>query len=81
MRVLFFGKLAEIAGGRERAAPAGLTTLDAVMTWVCEGDAVLREALAAKGVRIAVNKAIVHDAMVSLSANDEIAFMPPLSGG
>jgi molybdopterin converting factor small subunit len=81
MRVLFFGKLAEIAGGRERQAPPGLATLDAVVTWACEGDAALREALGAKGVRIAVNQAIVHEAMVALGGNDEIAFMPPLSGG
>jgi len=81
MRVLFFGKLAEIAGGRERCAPPGLATLEAVITWACEGDASLREALGAKGVRIAINQAIVHETTLALNANDEIAFMPPLSGG
>jgi molybdopterin converting factor small subunit len=32
------------------------------------------------GVRIAVNHRLVHD-VVSLSAGDEIAFLPPMSGG
>lgn len=81
MRVLFFGRLAEIAGGRERTAPTGLATIDALETWLCEDNAHLREALHKKGVRIAVNKEIVHARTHALRDSDEVAFMPPLSGG
>lgn len=80
MRVLFFGRLAEIAGGRERAAPDTIASVSALVAHITLTDATLGEALASKGVRAAVNKTIVTgDA--SLKAGDEIAFMPPLSGG
>lgn len=80
MRVLFFGRLAERAGGRERTAPDDIRTLAALRAFLTEGDALLAEALAAKGVRAAVNKIVVAgDA--PLKPGDEIAFMPPLSGG
>ncbi|MET0182920.1 MAG: MoaD/ThiS family protein [Caulobacterales bacterium] len=80
MRVLFFGRLADVAGKRERQAPA-LETIAALRAWIDAEDAVLGEALRGKGVRIALNKSIVHDENASLSEGDEIAFMPPLSGG
>lgn len=80
MRVLFFGRLAEIAGGRERSAPDSVTSLGALIAHLTASDASLGEALSGKGVRAAVNKTIVTgDAR--LNAGDEIAFMPPLSGG
>ncbi len=80
MRVLFFGRLAEIAGGRERSAPDSVTSLGALIAHLTQADATLGEALAGKGVRAAVNKTIVTgDA--PLKSGDEIAFMPPLSGG
>jgi len=80
MRVLFFGRLAELAGGRERSAPDTITTLGALVAHLTLADATLGEALAGKGVRAAVNKTIVSG-NASLKAGDEIAFMPPLSGG
>ncbi len=80
MRVLFFGRLAEIAGGREQAAPDTIASVSALVAHLTQTDATLGEALAGKGVRAAVNKTIVTgDA--PLKAGDEIAFMPPLSGG
>jgi len=80
MRVLFFGRLAEIAGGREQAAPDTIPSLSALVGHLTQADAMLGEALAGKGVRAAVNKTIVTgDA--PLKSGDEIAFMPPLSGG
>lgn len=81
MRVLFFGRLADAAGARERTAPDDLSTLAALRAWLETNDPLLGEALRAKGVRVARNKAIAHDESMPLSAGDEIAFMPPLSGG
>ncbi len=80
MKVLFFGRLAEIAGGRELTVPDTIPTLTALRAFLIEGDAQLREALTGRGVRAAVNKSIVTGDIV-LSPGDEIAFMPPLSGG
>lgn len=79
MKVLFFGRLADMAG-RMRSAPDDIRTLGALRAFLTEGDPLLAEALAAKGVRVAINKAVISgDA--SLKPGDEVAFMPPLSGG
>ena len=40
----------------------------------------LAEALAGKGVQVALNKTIVRGDH-PLAANDEVAFLPPMSGG
>ena len=43
-------------------------------------DAALGEALAGRGVQAAVNKALTRGD-IALHAGDEIAFLPPMSGG
>ncbi len=41
-----------------------------------------RAAIDAADVRVAVNRRLVHDGEASvLSAGDEVAFMPPVTGG
>jgi len=80
MRVLFFGRLAELAGGRERTVPDTIATLSDLHAFLSESDAHLRGALTAKGIRVAVNKTIITGD-TTLSPGDEIAFMSPLSGG
>jgi molybdopterin synthase sulfur carrier subunit len=80
MRVLLFGRLADVAGWRERSldpAPASLAALRALLAGE---DAALGEALAGKGVQAAVDKQIVRgDA--ALTPGAEVAFLPPMSGG
>lgn len=79
-RVLLFGRLGDLAGWRERRiepAPASLSALKALLA---AEDPSLGEALDAKGVQAAVDKALVRgDA--ALSADCEVAFLPPMSGG
>ena len=74
-RVLLFGRLADLAGWREREIEAAsLHDLKAVLC----GD--LGEALKAVGVQAAVDRAIVRgDA--ALRPASEVAFLPPMSGG
>ncbi|MBS0360536.1 MAG: MoaD/ThiS family protein [Proteobacteria bacterium] len=77
-RVLLFGRLADLAGWRERKidCPSILRLRDLL----AGEDTVLGEALAGKGVQVAVDQAIVRgDA--ALSAGSEVAFLPPMSGG
>ncbi|MGE3143638.1 MAG: MoaD/ThiS family protein [Hyphomonadaceae bacterium] len=81
MRVLFFGRLVEAAGGRALSAPDDIGTLAALRAWLETRDPLLAEALCGKGVRAAVNKVIATDDFMALTAEDEVAFMPPLSGG
>ncbi len=75
--VLLFGRLADVAGWRLREVAGGsLAELRAALG----EDAVLAEALAAPGVQVAVDKAIVRGE-AALTPASEVAFMPPMSGG
>ncbi len=77
-RVLLFGRLADQAGWRDRMIEAGnLATLRSLLS---ADDADLGEALAAPGVQVAVDKAIVRGE-AALTARTEVAFLPPMSGG
>ena len=77
-RVLLFGPLRDVAGWRERDADAAsITALKALLR---AEDARLGEALAAPGVQVALDQAIVRgDA--ALGPRSEVAFLPPMSGG
>jgi molybdopterin synthase sulfur carrier subunit len=77
-RVLLFGPLRDVAGWRERdAEAASITALKALLR---AEDARLGEALAAPGVQVALDQAIVRgDA--ALGPRSEVAFLPPMSGG
>ena len=77
-RVLLFGRLSDIAGWRERDIDS--PSLEALRALLADEDASLAEALAAPGVQIALDQAIVRgDA--ALSGLSEVAFLPPMSGG
>jgi len=77
-RVLLFGPLRDVAGWREREAAA--ETIAALRALLSAEDARLGEALAAPGVQVALDQAIVRgDA--ALTAGSEVAFLPPMSGG
>ncbi|MDO9472508.1 MAG: MoaD/ThiS family protein [Caulobacter sp.] len=76
-RVLLFGRLADIAGWRERVVDgASLADIRTALS----ADPDLAEALSGKGVQVAVDKAIVRGE-AALTATSEVAFMPPMSGG
>ena len=79
-QVLLFGKLRDIAGWRVRVidpTPASLSALIAILT---REDPALGTALTGVGVRAAVNKVLALSDM-PLTADVEVAFMPPMSGG
>ncbi|MDO8295757.1 MAG: MoaD/ThiS family protein [Caulobacter sp.] len=77
-RVLLFGRLADVAGWRERMIEAD--SLSALRVALARGDGVLGEALAGPGVQAAIDKTIVRgDA--ALTPASEVAFLPPMSGG
>ena len=80
-RLLFFGKLADIAQSRARDFPLGdATTVSALKAALALEDAGLGDALADASVRCIVNEEMTRgDAMIS--DGDEIAFIPPVSGG
>jgi len=79
-KVLMLGRLRDVAGWRERTLDAPPATLSALRALLAAEDPALGEALAGKGVQAAVNKALVR-ADADLAPGDEIAFLPPMSGG
>ena len=77
-RVLMFGALAELAGWRERVIDAG--SLGVLRAMLAAEDAGLGERLAGPGTCAILNAEMVRGDPV-LSAGDEVAFIPPVSGG
>ena len=77
-RVLMFGRLADVAGWRERVVAA--PSLDALTAALTAEDPALGEALRAPGVKAAVDQQLVTGD-VALDDGSEVAFLPPMSGG
>lgn len=77
-RVLLFGPLRDVAGWRERELPAA--SLAELRAALAAEDPRLAEALAAPGVQVALDQAIVRGE-AQLTAAAEVAFLPPMSGG
>lgn len=81
VRVRFFASLREDVGRDGVDLALADATLDGVRGALAELlDAAARRSLAAPGVRVAVNQAIV-DGAVALRDGDEVAFLPPITGG
>lgn len=79
-KVLMLGRLRDVAGWRERTLDEAPDTVSALRELLAREDPALGEALAGKGVQAAVNKALVR-ADAAIAPGDEIAFLPPMSGG
>jgi len=77
-RVLLFGPLRDLAGWRERDLAAG--SLSELRRVLGGENPALGEALAAPGVQVALDQAIVRGD-VALGPTAEVAFLPPMSGG
>jgi len=77
-RVLLFGRLSDLAGWRERQVESPF--LSALRSKLADEDPALGQALAGRGVQVALDQVIVRgDA--PLSVGTEAAFLPPMSGG
>ncbi len=82
--VIYLGKLADIAGGPQNrldvhAGPLGWKDFVRVLEGVAVG---LGEAASADHVKIAVNGNILHDKQtLTVQEGDEVALLPPVSGG
>jgi molybdopterin synthase sulfur carrier subunit len=83
VKLVFLGRFREIAGPRltDMALPQGVHTLGQLQAWLSKAEPALAEALAAARTQCAVNQTIVRDPSHPISDRDEIAFLPPMSGG
>ena len=78
LKLVFLGRLEDAAGGPERDVPCA-DTLETVLAALHPD---LASALGADHIRLAVNGALVGDrAGLRLIDGDELAFLPPVSGG
>jgi len=80
-KIVFLGWLKESAGDAERQVtlPA-MSTPEELIAFVADGNQLLAEELAEPSIRIIVNKSVLVDRVLPETI-DEVAFMPPLSGG
>jgi len=81
-KIVFLGWLKDKAGTAERRAdlPA-MTTPEALIAFVAGDNAELASALSEPSIRIIVNKSFLANNKTLPDTIEEVAFMPPLSGG
>jgi len=80
-RLLFFGRLGDLVGGIERTLNLSQPHMVRDLIAVIEaGDRLLGSALQEDRVRYALNGVIV-DGEALVEQDDELAFLPPVSGG
>lgn len=79
--MLFFGRLVDAMGIGEIAHQGGMT-LSALIADLGKNDPVVALALAEPSVRVGLNLALIAvGADPMIGGDDEVAFMPPVSGG
>ena len=87
IHLVFLGKFGDVApaGLDEIALPAlteaGVRTLADLKHWLAEREPLLGRTMAATRTRMIVNQCVAHDLSQPVADGDEIAFLPPMSGG
>lgn len=80
--VLLFGRLKDAFGASSIAMPEGVGTAAELRSMLAHLNPDLADMLRSKSIRIAVNQELVADeAATRITSADEIALLPPLSGG
>jgi molybdopterin converting factor small subunit len=80
--VLLFGRLKDAFGASSIPLPLGVETAAALRVKLADANPDLADVLRSRSVRIAVNQTLVADESTArISPADEIALLPPLSGG
>ena len=78
LKLVFLGRLEDLAGAAEREVET-VASVDAVLALL---DPELATALNEEKVKLAVNGMLFHDRTAPvLKDGDELAFLPPVSGG
>ena len=78
LKLVFLGRLEDAAGGAERLVEP-LASLDSLLARL---EPELASALRAERIKLALNGALIFDrSSLTLKDGDELAFLPPVSGG
>jgi molybdopterin converting factor small subunit len=81
-QILLFGRLKDAFGAASIPLPPGVATAAALRAKLAEANPDFADMLRSRSIRIAVNQALVGDeSAAQISPADEIALLPPLSGG
>ena len=83
MKLVFLGRFRDIAAPHlsDLAWPREVNNLSALKDWLAKTEPALAQALAGARTQYAVNQIIVRDSGHPIGDSDEIAFLPPMSGG
>jgi molybdopterin converting factor subunit 1 len=83
VKLVFLGRFREIANPAlaQVALPGGVRTLAGLKEWLARSEPALGQALETARTQIAVNQVLVRDPAHPIVHDDEIAFLPPMSGG
>jgi molybdopterin synthase sulfur carrier subunit len=83
VKLVFLGRFRDIAGSHlsDLARPRDVNDLSALKDWLAKTEPALAQALSGARTQYAVNQTIVRDPAHPIRDSDEIAFLPPMSGG
>jgi molybdopterin synthase sulfur carrier subunit len=83
VKLVFLGRFRDIANPAlaQIALPGNVNTLGSLKNWLAEAEPALGQALESARTQIAVNQVLVRDPAHPIVHDDEIAFLPPMSGG
>lgn len=83
VKLVFLGKLGDAApaGLAQVALPGEVRTLSDLKDWLTRQQPLLGQAMAATTTRMVVNQCVAHDLTARVADGDEVAFLPPMSGG
>ena len=83
VRLVFLGKFGDVApaGLAEITLPGDVHTLKDLKDWVARQEPLLGAAMDATRTRLIVNQCVAHDLSQPVADGDEVAFLPPMSGG
>lgn len=83
VKLVFLGKFGDAAsaGLAQIALPGDVRTLSDLKDWLTREQPLLGQAMAATTTRLVVNQCVAHDLAAPVADGDEVAFLPPMSGG
>jgi molybdopterin synthase sulfur carrier subunit len=82
VKLVFLGKFRALARGDLNAdVPSYVATLGDLKDWIARRDPDLGAAIAGAQTQLVLNHEIMRDMAHALHDGDEVAFMPPMSGG
>lgn len=83
VRLVFLGKFGDLApaGLSQIALPGEVKTLSDLRDWIARTEPLLGQAMAKTPMRLVLNQCVAQDLSRTVSDGDEVAFLPPMSGG